>query len=485
MGESRRAILSLDIGSTTRRAQLIGVDLEAIDDKVWRIERGIDERADGSATVDPHVLVEDVIALIDDASGFSGAAGVEIAAVATSCMWHSFVGLDENSNPTTPIITWADSRASFHATRVQSLLDDASVHARTGCPIEALYFPAKLLRFRDDTPDLWDRTRQIVSPADYVIGQLTGVIATSPSMASGTGLLDLETVEWDRELLAFLELDQAALPKVTTDAVGVLQGSFAAHWPQLAAAPWFPAIGDGAASTLGVEADEPGSLTITIGTTAAARLAHDHTIAAPPGRSWRYLLDRDHVITGGALSDGGNIIEWLGAVLQLPDPDTIETALLAEPTGGLTMVPTLRGERGPAWVGGGSGVLEGLDHTTRAIDIVYSAFAGVARRLAQIATELAEVTPIESVTITGGALAASPGWRQIVADEFARPVLDATGFESSVRGVARSAWAALADDGEFSAERSTRDLPVIHPRIRAAHSTPPIVAAMSLSDEQL
>lgn len=149
------------------------------------------------------------------------------------------------------------------------------------------------------------------------------------------------------------------------------------------------------------------------------------------------------------------------------------------------MVPTLRGERGPAWVGGGSGVLDGLDHTTRAIDIVYAAFAGVARRLAQIATVLAEVTPIESVTITGGALAASPGWRQIVADEFARPVLDATDFESSVRGVARTAWAALAADGEFSAERSAPDLPVIHPRIRAPHSMAPIVAAMSLADEQL
>lgn len=461
-----RAVLTIDIGSTSRRAQLVSEDLTAVSDRTWRVERPIDQRRDGAAVLDPYELLDDVTQLVDRSTRHAEESNISIAAVAMSCIWHSLLGLDEHLEPTTPVITWADTRAAPHAAGIRRRLDEAPIHARTGCPIEGLYFPAKIERLRAEDEPAWRRTRSLVSPADFVVRHFTGVLSCSSSMASGTGLFDQVAGAWDEPLLESLGLAASMMPHLDDGIVGTVTTPHASRWPQLVEAPWFAALGDGAASTLGVDAEGPGSLTVTIGTTAAARLAHESTHAAPPGRAWRYLLDRRRAITGGALSDGGNVIEWLHRVLELPEPDVLEQQLASATRPSVRMTTTLRGERGPRWIGGGRGEIRGLAFDSTATDIVRAALCGVADRLAGIAAELAPVRPIETVTITGGALAASPAWRQIVADAFERPVLDATGVESSVRGAAKTAWHAIKPSTS-APEHSTRlDLAAIAPSER-------------------
>ena len=466
MAADHRAILTVDIGSTSRRAQLVGEDLIAVEDRTWRVERPIDERHDGAALLDPHELLDDAAHLIDQSTRYAAESNISIAAVAMSCIWHSLVGLDEHYGPTTPVLTWADTRAAPYAAGIRGLLDEAPVHARTGCPIEGLYFPAKVQWLRTEDEPAWARTRSLVSPADFVVQHFTGALSSSSSMASGTGLFDQAEGAWDGILLESLGIAASMMPPVDDGILGTVTPPHASRWPQLAEAPWFAAIGDGAASTLGGDAEGPGSLTVTIGTTAAARLAHEPTPAAPPGRAWRYLLDRHRAITGGALSDGGNIIEWLHRVLRLPEPEVLEERLTHATRSSVRMTTTLRGERGPQWIGGGRGEIRGLAFDSTATDIAHAALSGIADRLVDIAEELASVRPIETITITGGALAASPAWRQIVADAFDRPVLDATALESSIRGAAKAAWHALDTSSPAPALPARLDLAAIAPSAR-------------------
>ena len=463
MAAVHRAILTIDIGSTSRRAQLVGEDLIAYRDRTWRVERRIDERRDGAALLDASELLDDVARLIDQSTRYAAESNISIAAVAMSCIWHSLVGLDEHYAPTTPVITWADTRAASNAAGIRRRLDEAPIHARTGCPIEGLYLPAKVEWLRAEDEPAWGRTRSLVSPADFVVQHLTGVLSCSSSMASGTGLFDHSAGAWDEVLLESLGIAASMMPAVDDGILGTVTAPHASRWPQLIEAPWFAALGDGAASTLGVDADQPGSLTVTIGTTAAARLAHEPTRAAPPGRAWRYLLDRNRAITGGALSDGGNVVEWLHRVLRLPEPDVLEEHLAGATRSSVQMTTTLRGERGPQWIGGGRGEIRGLAFDSTATDIARAALSGVADRLVGIAGELASVRPIETITITGGALAASPAWRQMVADAFDRPVLDATGLESSIRGAAKTAWQALGTSPSAPVRSARLDLAAIEP----------------------
>ena len=462
-----RAILTIDIGSTSRRAQLVGEDLISFGDRTWRVERHIDERHDGAALLDAYELLNDVTHLIDQSTRYAAELNISIAAVAMSCMWHSLLGLDEHLGPTTPVITWADTRAASHATGIRRRLDETPIHTRTGCPLEGLYFPAKIEWLRAEDELAWGSTRSLVSPADFVVQHFTGALSSSSSMASGTGLFDQVAGAWDEILLESLGIAASMMPPVDDGILGTVTTPHASRWPQLVEAPWFAALGDGAASTLGVDAERPGSLTVTIGTSAAARLAHESTHVAPPDRAWRYLLDRHRAITGGALSDGGNVIEWLHRVLKLPEPDVLEEHLASATRSSVQMTTTLRGERGPQWIGGGRGEIRGLAFDSTATDIAHAALSGVADRLVGIAEELAFVRPIETITITGGALAASPAWRQIVADAFDRPVLDATGLESSVRGAAKTAWHTLKTSSSAPARSTRLDLAAIAPSERS------------------
>ena len=72
-------------------------------------------------------------------------------------------------------------------------------------------------------------------------------------MASGTGLMDQRTCEWDQELLEAVGVDVAQLPEIASDhqTFYKLSSSYAQRWPQLSEARMFPAIADGAANNIG------------------------------------------------------------------------------------------------------------------------------------------------------------------------------------------------------------------------------------------
>jgi gluconokinase len=167
--------------------------------------------------------------------------------------------------------------------------------------------------------------------------ELTGVLQTSVSMASGTGLLNAMSLQWDEELTGHFGLTAAALPTIVdrTDAYPPLHSVFRQRWPALANVPWYPAIGDGAAANVGSGCVTPDRIAMTIGTSAAMRVI----LTSPAGglpidvpeRIWRYRLDRDHAVVGGALSNGGNVAAWVA--------ERSEVASIGELSAGAAMVP--------------------------------------------------------------------------------------------------------------------------------------------------
>src|SRR5919197_33816 len=68
----------------------------------------------------------------------------DIQAVGVTSFWHGLVGFDAAHRPVTPVFMWAESRSSREATLLHDALDEASLHARTGCHLHASYWPAKL-----------------------------------------------------------------------------------------------------------------------------------------------------------------------------------------------------------------------------------------------------------------------------------------------------------------------------------------------------
>ncbi len=425
-------IVVLDIGSSSLRSSLWDLDASPLGETA-RIEQA------GTGELEADPLLERVVNVLDRAA----ADGREVTAVATATFWHCLLGLDEQGRPITPVYSWADARSAPHAAALRERLDETAVHARTGCRLHSSYWPAKLAWLQDTQPDTFARVRTWVSPGEYVQRRLLGDAAASVSMASGTGLLDQASCQWDLELAEELGVEDKLPPIDDTPRSG-LTGDWAERWPALADVPWFPAWGDGATSNLGAGCDTRERAALMIGTSGALRVCDRAEPPSPPPALWCYRADAQRILLGGSLSDGGSVVAWLRTLTQLPAPEEAEPAIaaMAPDAHGLTMLPLLSGERGPGWSDRAGAAIEGLTGATTPLDLLRAGLEAVALRFALLDADL---PGDHTVVATGGGLINSPAWTQIVADALGRPVAHSAVAEGSSRGAAVLALEALGE----------------------------------------
>src|SRR5207248_11436787 len=125
------------------------------------------------------------------------------------------LGVGNRGRPTTPIYTWADTRCAPQADELRRALDEKAVHERTGCPVHTSYLPARLLWLKRVSPGAFGRTVRWVSLGEWLQLKLFGGaerIGQSLSVASWSGLLNRHTLDWDDELLSYLQLSKVQLP---------------------------------------------------------------------------------------------------------------------------------------------------------------------------------------------------------------------------------------------------------------------------------
>ena len=362
--------------------------------------------------------------------------------VAPACFWHSLIGVDDAGYALTPLLGWADTRAGLVVPELRELLPETETHARTGCRFHPSYWPAKLLWLRKTTPEPFGEVRRWISFADYLYLQFFGDAATSVSTASATGLLNQTTCDWDDETLSALAIDKNLLPPIVAPrkTAGGLRDEYMLRWPLLARATWFQAIGDGAANNIGAGCVSRERIGLMLGTSGAMRLLSSR--AAPtmlPPELFCYRADRERVVIGGALSDGGGLLRWLQESLKLNHDAAEGNSLLGayEPDShGLTILPFWSGERAPGWASNATGTIHGLTALTKPLDIVRAAMESICYRFALIADPLESFAPSASVMVSGKVFRSYPYWVQIMADVLGRRVELSAIVETTLRGAA-------------------------------------------------
>jgi gluconokinase len=392
-------VLAVDVGSSSVRAQVFDERGEPAD--------ALRQAAYGGD--DP----DEIVALVRDVVGGRDAT---VDAVGASCFGHSLLALDAAGRPLTPVLGWRDNRAAGAAEELRRRVDPVAVHARTGQHLHPSFWPAKLLWLAQEQPEVFAAAGRFVSVADYLYAELLGVAepAASMSIASSTGLLDIGSCSWDTELLELVGVDESRLPRIGDEPHG----------------RWYPALFDGACSNLGAGCTGRGRAALMVGTSAALRVLYETEEARPRPGLFLYRLDERRVVEGGALSDGGNLNDWLERTLAAPAGSL---AGRGPDDHGLTFLPFLGGERSTGWDPAATGAVTGLTFATTPLDLRQAGLEGVAFRIAAIAERLPE---IDEVVATGGGLLRDPDWTQIMADALARPVVASGVEEASLRGAA-------------------------------------------------
>ncbi|WP_433500184.1 FGGY family carbohydrate kinase [Sphaerimonospora sp. CA-214678] len=433
-------VLALDLGTSSARAVVwegAGACGRVVALARRQVRLGVDDA--GRAELDPDEYLDGLMACLDEVHDHLDG----VRAVATSCQWHSLLALDAAGRPVTPLLTWADTRAREAYAEIPAA---GELHRRTGAWRHPLYWTVRI-PWLEERLGGGDRSRSFAGLAEYVSRRLLGEPAASVSMASGTGLLDLAAGRWDGEAMALAGVTGDRLPPLAPRGwTGTLDSRWARRWPALRDVPWLPAVGDGAAATVGGGCAGPDRISVTVGTSAAVRVAHPLAGAFTlPGGCWRYLVDHDLAVTGIAYSAGGNVFAWARRTLLLPDD--VEAALVARgegPPHGLTAVPDLAGARPPRPASTGS--ISGLTLGTGPVEILAALLDGVSGQIAAGVRTLAEALPERpaAVVLGGGAMAASGWWRRNLALRLAVPVEPEAEAEASAMGVVRLAETVMA-----------------------------------------
>ena len=387
----------------------------------------------GLAEQDPDEIVERSLAAIREAGSMARDRGARVAGLCLSAAMHGLVALDAHDRPLCRLITWADTRAYEEAERLAA--DHPELHDRTGTPLHPMSPLAKLVWFRKQDRAVFDAARRWVGLKELITARLTDGWVIDHSCATGTGLLALATLDWDPEALALADVTATQLSAPVPAMANLRLSPAGARATGLA--PGTPIVigaGDAPLANLGLGAVDPGTLACSIGTSGALRLIVEQAVVDRDHRLFCYAFVPGRWLIGGAISNGGAVLEWLGRALGEADPRRLLAEAAAVPAGsdGLVMLPYLLSERAPFWSALPLGAYVGLKHSHGRGHLVRAALEGVCQQLALVLASLrAAGNEVHEARATGG-FARSPLWRQMLCDALCLPI----GFAASEQGAA-------------------------------------------------
>jgi len=469
-------VLAVDVGTSAVKAGLYDALARVVPYTEARVANAIRTAQDGTAEVDAGLLAANVESAIDTALQAVAAAGVGVDAVALDSMASTFLGLDRDGRPATPVYLYSDTRSGPDVEKLRGELDEAAVYDRTGCPQHTSYLPGRIRWLQRTQPDLVNRVTMWCDVPTYLYRRWlsSANVPCSYSIASWSGLLDRRRLVWDEFLLAHLRLDASTFPRLVpySTLLAGLSREYARRWPSLVSKPFFPGVGDGFAANVGAGCASPGRVALTIGTTTAMRAVVPDTPERIPSGLWAYRQAPDLTLLGGAFSEGGNLLLWAKDTLRLPPQEDWDAALSRLPPAahGLTVLPFLAGERATGWSTGATGVVQGVRVSTTPVEILQALMEAVALRAATVASSLVSALGTRpEVIATGGAIQGSLYWLQTMADVLQMKVSVSSEAQDTSRGTAILALRSL---GAWPA------LDYVRPRILGTFTPDPARAAV-------
>lgn len=475
-------ILGLDVGTTGTKVVAFGLD------RPWRQvtirEYPLLEPGPGQQTQDPVVVLD---AVTDALAACVAACGdVEVVGLAVSAAMHGLIGLDAQQRAVTPLLTWADARATEEARTLRDTGLGRRLHRRTGTPIHPMSPLTKLMWVARHEPELVAEVRWWLGMKDLVLLELTGELVTERSSASGSGLLELATGRWYPAALELAGVDAHQLPEVAEPtATRPLTARMATRTGLPEGLPVVLGAADGPLGNLGTGAVRPGQVGLSLGTSGAARAVVPQPPAELDETLFCYALTDDAYVVGGAVSNGGIVVRWAGSALA-PDiegaPAKHRDAALLElaataPAGsdGLVMLPYLLSERAPLWDPELPGAFLGLRRSHTRAHLIRAAIEGVSLQLSIIVDQLDRLEPVTEVLVTGGAFR-SPLWREVLAGALGRPITVVGQAEGSALGAAALGLVALGRAAGLPAALAAL-APPDHAADETTHPDPAMVAA--------
>jgi xylulokinase len=313
----------------------------------------------------------------------------------------TIVPVDDRGRPLGPAMLWNDRRAGPEADALAGANGGADeITRRTGIPHHAGSVSAKVAWLEANEPTRLHAARWLLAPRDLLAHRLTGEVATDPSMASCTGLYDLDGKPVTT--LAGAAAAQLAPLVRSAEVVGRIQLGHASELGLAAGLPVVLGAGDRQCEVLGAGAggDRP---MVSWGTAANVSRPVE---TAPEDRPFGVALTRaagpGWLLEAGVAAAG----DWLAWLERITGRSATELAAdaAARPPGarGVATVPWLDGARAPWWADDARAGIVGIggDHDTG--DLARAVIEGVAWEIRRGLEVVATDRNVRGLALAGG-----------------------------------------------------------------------------------
>jgi xylulokinase len=330
---------------------------------------------------------------------------------------HGATLLGADDKPLRPAILWNDGRSHAECTE----LENAEPHSRaiTGNLAMPGFTAPKLAWVRKHEPAIFEATRSVLLPKDYVRLVLTGEKASDMSDAAGTLWLDVGARRWSAAMLAATGLDESHMPALYEgpQVTGTLRASIAEDWG-MEPVPVVAGAGDNAGGALGVGVIGDGQGMLSLGTSGVIFVANDSFRPNPAGAVHAFC----HAVPGmwhqmSVHLSAASCIDWAAAALGMGHAAEVfqQAAQVTAGAGPELFLPYLSGERTPHNDPHVRGAFLGLSHESGGPHLAAAVLEGVALAHADGIAVLRETgTQVSELSVIGGG-SRSLDWGRILA----------------------------------------------------------------------
>lgn len=385
------------------------------------------------------------------------------------------------SKPIYKAIVWQDRRTAAYCDQLKAEGLAPMIQQKTGLVIDAYFSATKLKWILDNIPG----AREKAVKGELAFGTIDSWLSwkltngkkhvTDVSNASRTMLMNLETCEWDGELLRLFDIPAAMLPEIipSSQLYGVTEAVVSN-----ANIPLAGIAGDQQAALFGQQCTIPGMVKNTYGTGCFMLMHTGDRIVHSKNNllttvAWK-INNRVEYAVEGSIFIGGAVVQWLRDGLHLIRKSSEVEALANQvsDTDGVYIVPAFAGLGAPHWNQHARGTILGLTRGTTKAHIARASLESIAYQTMDVlkAMEADAQLPIKELRVDGGATI-NDMLMQFQCDLLQVPVKRPEVYETTALGAAYLAglgvgfWESTADiqqqwkiAKEFQPQRTTEDM---------------------------
>ncbi|MEA2002370.1 MAG: glycerol kinase GlpK [Actinomycetota bacterium] len=297
----------------------------------------------------------------------------------TTVVWNPATG-----EPLAPAIVWQDTRTDKLCRLLEGTQGPDRFREKTGLPLATYFAGPKLRWLLDNIPQLRERAAAgevLFGTMDsWVMWNLTGEHVTDVTNASRTMLMDLETLEWDDELLAAFDVPSSVLPRIVPSIGLISRGRGVLEGVRVSGI-----LGDQQAAMFGQACFNPGDAKNTYGT-GCFMLLNTGTSAVPSTKGLlttvAYQIDngKARYALEGSVAIAGSGVQWLRDKIRIIDsaPEIESLAASVADNGDVYFVPAFSGLFAPYWRSDARGVIAGLTRFSESGHIARAVLEAVA-----------------------------------------------------------------------------------------------------------